>query len=309
MIIDLPNRIAVVGVGGGCRKAINCLIERGLTGTDFIAVDCDAASLALSLAPTRILIGQTRLGADGDAAAGARAMEASRATLQDALRNADLVVVVAGLGGGTGSGAAPVVARLARELDALTVVVATLPFNLERERRARLADEGAKRLAEQADTLIPIPCERILSIEMSSTSVVQAFAAVDEIVCCTVRSLVEAITGSNLIDVDLNDLQTILRNGGTGSLGIGVGTGEGRAVAAMQQAAISPLLAKPIGNAARLFFVIRSGPEPVFAEVMAAGEWIGKVVAQDACILWGVMIDPALGDQVQVMLVAVYTEA
>lgn len=299
-------RIKVVGVGGGGSNAVNRMIEAGLGGVEFIAVNTDAQALALCNAPIRVRIGDvlTRgLGAGGDPSVGAKAAEESRDELRAVLEDADMVFVTAGLGGGTGTGAAPVIAGIARELGALTVAVITRPFSWEGARRARIADEGLKKLESQVDTLITIENERLIALA-NRQPLREAFFVADEILFQGIQGISEIITTHGLINTDFSDVRAIMKDGGAALMAIGRASGEERALAAAQQALTSPLLDITISGAQGILFNVKGGMDLSLYEVNQAASLIREAAASDANIKFGAIIDEEMKDRLQITLIA-----
>ena len=304
---DRHAKIKVVGVGGGGCNAVNRMIEVGVGGVEFVAINTDAQALSLSNAPIRVRIGDgvTRgLGSGGDPAVGAKAAEESRDELRSVLEGADMVFVTAGLGGGTGTGAAPIVAEIARELKALTVAVVTKPFSFEGVRKARAAEEGLKKLGANVDTLIAIQNDRLLQLVAKDIPLQQAFLVADDVLRQGIQGISEVINVPLLINVDFADVRAIMTNGGAALMAIGRASGEERALAAAQQAITSPLLDLTISGAKGVLFTVRGGEDLAIFEVNQAGELIRQAAAPDANIIFGVGIDKAMGDQFQISVIA-----
>ncbi len=300
-------RIKVVGIGGAGSNAVNRMIEAGVSGVDFIAVNTDAQALALSNAPIRVRIGDTvtrGLGSGGDPAVGAKAAEESRNELRSVLEDADMVFVTAGLGGGTGTGAAPIAAEIARELGALTVAVVTKPFSFEGARRARAAEEGLKKLAAQVDTLIAIQNDRLLQLVDRRAPLQEAFFVADDILRQGIQGISELITVTGLINTDFSDVRSIMKDGGAALMAIGRASGEERALAAAQQAITSPLLDITISGAKGVLFNVKGGEDLTLYEVNQAAELIRQTAAPDANIKFGAVIDEQMRDQIQITVVA-----
>ncbi len=254
--------IKVVGVGGGGSNAVNRMISAGLRGVEFIAINTDAKALALSNAGMKIHIGGklTRgLGAGGDPEIGRQAAEETREDLTEALEGSDMVFVTAGMGGGTGTGGAPIVAQVARELGALTIGVVTRPFGFEGRRRAGVAEEGIQNLRQRANTLITIPNDRLLQIVDKSATVVEAFRIADDVLRQGVQGIADLITVPGLINLDFADVRTVMAEAGSALIGIGVATGEGRAAAAAQAAIASPLLETSMDGARGVLINVTGG--------------------------------------------------
>jgi len=299
--------IKVVGVGGGGVNAVNRMIEAGLKGVEFIAVNTDAQALLASDAELKLDIGRqlTRgLGAGSDPEVGRQAAEEHREEIADALKGADMVFVTAGKGGGTGTGAAPVVAEIAKELGALTIGVVTRPFSFEGRRRAMQAESGIERLKEKVDTIIVIPNDRLLQLGNEKTSMINAFRMADEVLLQGVQGITDLITVPGIINTDFADVRTIMSNAGSAIMGIGRGSGEGRAVTAARAAIDSPLLEASIEGARGILLNIAGGLDLGLFEVNEAAEIIRSVAHPDANIIFGNVIDEAMGDEVRVTVIA-----
>jgi cell division protein FtsZ len=269
--------IKVIGVGGGGVNAVNRMITSGLRNIEFIAANTDAQALLLSEADLKIDIGRqlTRgLGAGSDPEIGRQAAEDHRAEVEEALKDADMVFITAGEGGGTGTGAAPVVADIARNMGILTIGVVTRPFSFEGKKRATQADKGIESLRTKVDTLIVIPNDRLLSVTQSDTSMLEAFKIADDVLLSAVRGVTDLITVPGLINTDFADVNTILRNAGTAIMGVGQSTGEGRAVNAARAAITSPLLETAIDGARGILMNIVGGPSITLSEVTDAANII-----------------------------------
>jgi cell division protein FtsZ len=310
-----PNRtpqgynasIKVVGVGGGGQNAVNRMIDAGLRSAEFIAVNTDAQALALSNAQVRIDLGRTvtrGLGAGSDPEVGRAAAEEHVDDLKAALQGADLVFVTAGEGGGTGTGAAPVVARVSREVGALTVGVVTRPFAFEGSHRSRQAIEGIRALADSVDTIIVIPNDRLLQIATESTTLADAFKMADEVLLEGVQGVSDLITVPGLINMDFADVRTVLRDAGQALMGIGYASGKDRSVAAAHAAVSSPLLESSINGAKGILLSVTGGSDLSLLEVNAAAEVVHAVADPDANIIFGAVIDESLGDMVRVTVIA-----
>jgi cell division protein FtsZ len=299
--------IKVVGVGGGGTNAVNRMVDAGLRGVEFIAVNTDAQALMMCDADVKIHIGSkiTRgLGAGADPAIGQEAAVESRDELKEALKGADMVFVTAGKGGGTGTGAAPVIAEIARELGALTVGVVTRPFQFEGQRRGDQAEQGIRVLREKVDTLIIIPNDRLLQVVEKRTSIGDAFRIADDVLRQGVQGITDLITVPGLINLDFADVRTIMRDAGSALMGIGVASGENRAAEAARAAISSPLLEASVEGATGILLNITAGEDLGLFEVNEAAEIIGSAADQDANIIFGAVIDEALGDQVRVTVIA-----
>ncbi|HWD52539.1 MAG TPA: cell division protein FtsZ [Acidimicrobiales bacterium] len=299
--------IKVVGVGGGGVNAVNRMIEAGLRGVEFIATNTDAQALLMSDADLKLDIGRqlTRgLGAGSDPEVGRLAAEEHRSEIEEALKGADMVFITAGKGGGTGTGAAPVVAEIAKSLGALTIGVVTRPFTFEGRRRSVQAEAGIQNLKEKVDTLIIIPNDRLLTVSSEKTSMVNAFKMADEVLMQGVQGITSLITIPGLINTDFADVKMIMANAGTAIMGIGSSTGEGRSVNAARAAITSPLLEASIEGARGILLNIAGGPDLGLFEVNEAAEIIHGVAHPDANIIFGSVIDEEMGDEVRVTVIA-----
>ena len=299
--------IKVVGIGGGGVNAVNRMIDAGLKGVEFIGVNTDAQALLMSDAELKLDIGQdvTRgLGAGSDPDIGKQASEDHRAEIEAALQGADMVFITSGEGGGTGTGGSPVVAEIAKGLGALTIGVVTRPFAFEGRRRAVQAEQGIQKLKEKVDTLIVIPNDRLLTISNEKTSMLNAFKMADEVLLQGVQGITELITTPGLINTDFADVKMIMNNAGSALMGIGYGAGEGRAMAAARAAISSPLLETSIEGARGILLSIAGGSDLGLLEVNEAAEIIHGVAHPDANIIFGAVIDDAMGDEVRVTVIA-----
>ena len=299
--------IKVVGIGGGGTNAVNRMIDAGLKGVEFIGVNTDAQALLMSDAELKLDIGQdvTRgLGAGSDPDIGRQAAEDHRAEIEAALQGADMVFITSGEGGGTGTGGSPVVAEIAKGLGALTIGVVTRPFAFEGRRRAVQAEQGIQKLKEKVDTLIVIPNDRLLTISNEKTSMLNAFKMADEVLLQGVQGITELITTPGLINTDFADVKMIMSNAGSALMGIGYGAGEGRAMAAARSAISSPLLETSIEGARGILLSIAGGSDLGLLEVNEAAEIIHGVAHPDANIIFGAVIDDAMGDEVRVTVIA-----
>ena len=299
--------IKVVGVGGGGVNAVNRMIEAGLRGVEFIAVNTDAQALLMSDADTKLDVGRdlTRgLGAGADPAIGRKAAEDHEDDIKEALDGADMVFVTAGEGGGTGTGAAPVVAKVARALGALTIGVVTRPFAFEGRRRANQAEDGVQNLRDEVDTLIVIPNDRLLQIADRNISVVDAFKQADQVLLQGVQGITELITTPGLINVDFNDVKSVMQDAGSALMGIGSATGEDRALTATEQAIASPLLETSIDGAHGVLLFFQGGSDLGLFEISEAANLVRESVHPEANIIFGNVVDGALGDEVRVTVIA-----
>jgi cell division protein FtsZ len=300
--------IKVVGVGGGGTNAVNRMVDAGLSGVEFIAVNTDAQALMVCDADVKIHIGSaaTRgLGAGADPAVGQAAAQESRDELKEALKGADMIFITAGEGGGTGTGSAPIVAELGRELGALTVGVVTKPFGFEGRRRAQQAEQGISSLGDRIDTLIVIENDRLLQVVEKQTSVVDAFRMADDVLRQGVQGITDLITVPGLVNLDFADVRTIMREAaGSALMGIGSGTGDSRAAEAARSAVSSPLLESSIEGATGILLNITGGPDIGLFEVNEAAEVVTSAADQNANIIFGAVIDEAMGDEVRVTVIA-----
>ncbi|RME49020.1 MAG: cell division protein FtsZ [Chloroflexi bacterium] len=299
--------IKVVGIGGGGSNAVNRMIAEGLSGVEFIAVNTDAQALMLSQAETRIRIGDKLtkgLGAGGRPEVGEKAAEESREDLAQALRGSDMVFITCGLGGGTGTGAAPVVAEIARNADALTIGVVTKPFRFEGRPRAEVAEAGLERLKEHVDTLIVIPNDKLLELGDKRMTFEAAFRAADEVLHQGIQGISELITVPGLINLDFADVRTIMSDGGAALMAVGKGQGETRALDAAREAISSPLLDVTINGAKGVLFNVTGGSDLTLMEVNEAAEIIAEMVDPNANIIFGAVIDDNLQDEVRITVIA-----
>ncbi len=299
--------IKVVGIGGGGVNAVNRMIDAGLKGVEFIAINTDAQALLMSDADVKLDIGRelTRgLGAGSDPDVGREAAEAHADEISEVLRGADMVFITAGKGGGTGTGGAPVVAEIAKNLGALTIGVVTRPFTFEGRRRSVQAEAGIQRLKEKVDTQIVIPNDRLLSVSNDKTSMVNAFKMADEVLLQGVQGITDLITTPGLINTDFADVKMIMSNAGSALMGIGHATGEGRALNAARNAISSPLLEASIEGARGILLSISGGSDLGLFEVNEAAEVIHNVAHPDANIIFGAVIDDELGDEIRVTVIA-----
>ena len=299
--------IKVVGIGGGGCNAVNRMIDAGLKGVEFIAINTDAQALLMSDADIKLDIGRelTRgLGAGSDPEVGKQAAEDHRSEIEEVLRGADMVFVTAGEGGGTGTGAAPVVAEIAKSQGALTIAVVTRPFIFEGRRRSVQADQGIGQLKEKVDTQIVIPNDRLLTVANEKTSVLNAFKMADEVLLQGVQGITDLITTPGLINTDFADVRMIMMDAGSALMGVGYATGEGRALQAARQAISSPLLEAAIDGARGILLNISGGSDLTLFEVNEAASVIHEVAHPEANIIFGAVIDDEMGDEVRITVVA-----
>jgi cell division protein FtsZ len=299
--------IKVVGIGGGGVNAVNRMIDAGLKGVEFIAINTDAQALLMSDADVKLDIGRklTRgLGAGAAPEIGMQAAMDHAEEIEEVLRGSDMVFVTAGEGGGTGTGGAPVVAKIARELGALTVGVVTRPFSFEGKRRATQAEEGIENLRKEVDTLIVIPNDRLLSISDRSISAPEAFKTADQVLLSGVQGITDLITTPGLINLDFADVKSVMDGAGSALMGIGSARGEARATRAAELAISSPLLEASIDGAHGVLLSIAGGSDLGLFEISEAAELVAKCAHPDANIIFGTVIDDALGDEVRVTVIA-----
>ncbi|WP_240139791.1 cell division protein FtsZ [Streptomyces sp. MUM 178J] len=299
--------IKVIGVGGGGVNAINRMIEVGLKGVEFIAINTDAQALLMSDADVKLDVGRelTRgLGAGANPDVGRKAAEDHREEIEEVLKGADMVFVTAGEGGGTGTGGAPVVANIARSLGALTIGVVTRPFTFEGRRRANQAEDGIAALREEVDTLIVIPNDRLLSISDRQVSVLDAFKSADQVLLSGVQGITDLITTPGLINLDFADVKSVMSEAGSALMGIGSARGDDRAVAAAEMAISSPLLEASIDGARGVLLSISGGSDLGLFEINEAAQLVSEAAHPEANIIFGAVIDDALGDEVRVTVIA-----
>ncbi|HZK06361.1 MAG TPA: cell division protein FtsZ [Actinomycetaceae bacterium] len=299
--------IKVVGIGGGGVNAVNRMIEVGLKGVEFIAVNTDAQALLMSDADVKLDVGRdlTRgLGAGADPEVGKKAAEDHAEEIEEVLRGADMVFVTAGEGGGTGTGGAPVIARIARSLGALTIGVVTRPFTFEGRRRSTQAELGIANLREEVDTLIVIPNDRLLSISDRNISVLDAFRSADQVLLSGVQGITDLITTPGLINLDFADVKSVMKDAGSALMGIGSARGEGRSVEAAELAISSPLLEASIDGAHGVLLSIQGGSDLGLFEIHEAARLVQEAAHPEANIIFGAVIDDALGDEVRVTVIA-----
>ncbi|MBS3872538.1 MAG: cell division protein FtsZ [Firmicutes bacterium] len=302
-----PAKIKVIGVGGGGSNGVNRMIEAGLKGAEFIAVNTDAQALSASLATHKLQIGEklTRgLGAGANPEVGTKAAEESREVLAKALKGADMIFVTAGMGGGTGTGAAPIVAEVARDLGALTVGVVTKPFGFEGKRRMTQAERGIAALREKVDTIIVIPNDRLLQVADKNTTFMEAFRMADDVLRQGVQGISDVMMVPGIINVDFADIKAIMSNAGSALMGIGKAVGEGRCIAATKMAISSPLLETSIDGAKGVLLAITGGPSLSLFEVDEAGKIIQQAVDVDSNFILGAVIDETMGEEVRVTVIA-----
>ncbi len=310
MLGDPQNYLAVikvVGVGGGGGNAVNRMIDAGLRGVEFVAVNTDAQSLLISDADVKLDLGRqlTRgLGAGSDPDVGRQAAEDHRDEIEEVLKGADMVFITAGEGGGTGTGGAPIVAEIARELGALTIAIVTRPFGFEGRRRSVQADAGIQRLREKVDTLIVIPNDRLLDVADEKSSLLSAFKMADDVLLQGVQGIADLITTPGLINTDFADVRMVMQNAGTALMGIGQASGEGRALTAARDAISSALLEASIEGARGLLLNVAGPSDLGLFEVNEAAEIVKETAHPDANIIFGATIDDTLGDDIRITVIA-----
>ncbi len=300
-------RIKVIGVGGGGSNAVNRMIDEGMQGVEFVAINTDAQALLLSNAPKRVRIGDksTRgLGAGGNPEMGQKAAEESAEDIYEMVRGADMVFIAAGLGGGTGTGAAPVVAQAAKECGALTIGVVTRPFTFEGAKRSTSAESGMNRLKDHVDTLIVIPNDRLLQMVDKRASLQTAFRLADEVLRQGIQGISELITVPGLINLDFADVRTIMSEGGAALMAVGKGKGDDRARQAAEQAISSSLLDITIDGARGILFNVTGGPNMTLFEVNEAAAIIKESAHPEVNFILGAVIDPNMGDEMRITVIA-----
>lgn len=313
MALVRPNaasfaKIKVLGVGGGGSNAINTMVDQDqIQGVDFIAINTDAQALLVNKASTKIQIGENLtkgLGAGGDPEIGRQAVEESEEKIRDYLIDSDMVFIAYGAGGGTGTGAGPIIAEIARDIGALTVAVVTKPFAFEGTKRRVIAEEGIDNLKEKVDTLIVIPNQRIMDAVDRKMTLIEAFKVVDGVLAQGVQGISEIITVPGLINVDFADVKAIMKNAGSSLLGIGTGIGENRAQVAAKTAVYSPLLDISIEGAKGILFNVTGGPDLMMSEIDEAAKLISQAADADANIIFGAVINENMADQVKITVIA-----
>jgi cell division protein FtsZ len=302
-----PAKIKVIGLGGGGSNAITRMVREEIQGVEFIAMNTDAQALSITEAPTRIQLGEklTRgLGVGGDHALGQRAAEESRDELKELVDGADMVFITSGMGGGTGTGAAPVIADIAKQSGALTIAVVTKPFSFEGNHRCQVANEGITRLLGKVDTLIIIPNDRLLDLCDQKTGVDNAFKLADDVLRHGVQAIAEVITTPGLINLDFADVKSVMKDAGPAWMSMGRGSGQNRAIDAANQALASPLLDVSINGSKAVLFNVVGGSSLTLFEVNEAADVIGQAVDPEANIIFGVAQDPDMENEVRITLVA-----
>ena len=305
--IETFAKIKVVGVGGSGGSAVDRMVKNNIRGVDFVAMNTDVQALHHNSAGHKLHIGKTvtrGLGAGMDPEMGKRSAEESQNEIRDVLKGTDMVFITCGLGGGTGSGASPVVAEIARELGALTIAVVTKPFSFEGPQRKAIAEQAYNELARKVDTIITIPNDRVLQIIDKKTSLLEAFKIVDDVLRQGVQGISELITVPGIINVDFADVKTIMKDTGSALMGIGIGSGENRAVDAARAAISSPLLEVSIDGARGILFTITGGSNLGMQEVAQAAEVITEATDENVKVIFGSVIDESMGDEVRITVIA-----
>ena len=306
-VVENSAQIKVIGIGGAGSNAVNRMIEQGIQGVEFVSINTDAQALMLSSAPQRLRIGDKLtkgLGAGGQPDIGEKAGQESTEEIKALLKGADMIFVTCGMGGGTGTGAAPVVARLAKESGALTIGVVTKPFSFEGNRRRRVADEGISHLKESVDTLIVIPNDRLLQVVDKKASIQQAFRVADDVLRQGIQGISELITIPGLINTDFADVRSVMNEGGSALMAIGQANGDNRAQTAAEQAIHSMLLDVSIDGAQGILFNVTGGPDLSLYEVNEAAEIIRRTADPDANIIFGAVVDPNMKDGIRITVIA-----
>ena len=302
-----PARIKVIGLGGGGSNAISRMVREEIQGVEFIAMNTDAQALALTEAPIRIQLGEKisrGLGVGGDHTMGQKAAEESRDELREVVTGADMVFITAGMGGGTGTGAAPVIAETAKSSGALTIAIVTKPFNFEGTRRCKVAEEGIANLLDKVDTLIIIPNDRLLSLCDNQTDVDNAFRMADDVLKHGVQAISEVITVPGIINLDFADVKAVMKDAGPAWMSIGIGTGKNRAIDAAKEALASPLLDVSLDGSNGVLFNVVGGDSLTLFEVNEAAEVIKEAVDPEANIIFGVARDPEMDKDIRITLIA-----
>ena len=300
-------KIKVIGVGGGGNNAVNRMIYAGITSASFVAINTDKQALLMSKAESRLQIGEqlTRgLGAGADPEVGRKAAEESKELIQEILKDTDLVFVTAGMGGGTGTGAAPVVANIAKEMGILTIAVVTQPFRFQRKKRMENAENGIKELKNVVDTLVVIPNDKLLTIVPKNTPIIDAFKTADDVLRQGIQGISDLIVTSSLINLDFADVKAIMKNKGLAHMGLGRGKGENRTIEAVRQAVSSPLLETTIEGATGIILNIKGSPNLTLDEVYESADLVKEVVDPSCNIIFGSGIDPKMDDEVEITVIA-----
>jgi cell division protein FtsZ len=299
--------IKVIGIGGGGNNAVNRMINANITSAQFVAINTDKQALLMSKADLRLQIGEklTRgLGAGADPEIGQKAAEESKASISEMLKDSDLVFITAGLGGGTGTGAAPIVAQLAKEMGILTIAVVTKPFNFEGRKRMENAEKGLEALKKYVDTLVVIPNDKLLKLVPKGTPIVEAFRYADDVLRQGIQGISDLIVTPSLINLDFADVRSIMKNRGLAHMGIGRGKGENKTIEAVRQAVSSPLLETTIEGATGVLINVKGGNDLPLDEVYEAVDLVREVVDDDGNIIFGAAIDEAMNEEVEITIIA-----
>ena len=296
--------IRVIGIGGGGNNAINRMIEDNLSGCEFVAINTDAQVLMMSSADRKVLLGESGLGAGSDPEIGRIAAEKSIESIKEVVKDADMIFLTLGEGGGTGTGAAPIIATAAREAGCLIIAVATKPFTFEGRKRMSQAEEGIENLKDKVDTLIIIPNDRLLEISDDNTTLLNAFRLADNVLKAGVRGVTDLITLPGLINLDFSDIKSVIKNAGNAILGNGIASGESRAIKAAQNAINSPLIETSIEGANGILLNISGGPDLKLFEVNQAAEIIRNASSPNANVIFGAVIDESMSDKIKVTIIA-----
>jgi cell division protein FtsZ len=299
--------IKVIGIGGGGNNAVNRMINANITSAQFVAINTDKQALLMSKADLRLQIGEklTRgLGAGADPEVGQKAAEESKASISEMLKDSDLVFITAGMGGGTGTGAAPIVAQLAKEMGILTIAVVTKPFNFEGRKRMENAEKGLENLKKYVDTLVIIPNDKLLKLVPKGTPIVEAFRYADDVLRQGIQGISDLIVTPSLINLDFADVRSVMKNRGLAHMGIGHGKGENKTIEAVRQAVSSPLLETTIEGATGILINVKGGNDLPLDEVYEAVELVKEVVDDNGNIIFGAAIDEAMNDEVEITIIA-----
>lgn len=305
---NMAAKVKIIGIGGGGNNALNTMIASQLTGVDFIAANTDAQALAANLAPMKIQLGTNLtkgLGAGANPEIGRKAALEDVEIIREVLKGADMVFITAGLGGGTGTGGAPVIAEVAREMGALTVAIVTKPFHFEGKKRMQQAEEGLANLRMTADALITIPNQRLLTISGKNMTLLESFKKADEVLFHAAKGISDIIVGHGIINLDFADVRTVMSETGMAMMGTGIASGENRALEAAQRAISSPLLEDiSIEGAKGLLINITGGENMTLSEINEATSLIHKEAHEDATIIWGMVIDPCMKEEIRITVIA-----
>ncbi len=296
--------IRVIGIGGGGSNAVNRMMEDNLSGCEFVAINTDAQALMMSNADRRLLVGESGLGAGSNPGLGRAAAEKSIDVIEEAVKDADMIFLALGEGGGTGTGAAPIIATAARDAGCLTIAVVTKPFTFEGRKRMRQAEEGIKNLKDKVDTLIVIKNDKLLELADDKTTLLNAFKLADDVLKAGVRGVTDLVTLPGLINLDFADVKSIIKNAGSAIMGDGTASGENRAIKAAQNAISSPLIDTSIEGARGILLNVSGGPDLKLFEVNEAAEIIRNASSSDANIIFGAVIDEKMEDKIKVTIIA-----